>query len=80
MLRASYTQAGPLLGPGIRRILFRYGSMRAVFIEEVPEGLWVTYQLITDETRTIIIPARLILDDKYEEIEERLTHYLGRLP
>lgn len=54
--------------------------MRAVFIEEVPEGLWVTYQLITDETRTIIIPARLILDDKYEEIEERLTHYLGRLP
>lgn len=71
-----------LLMPGIRAALFRYGSMREVTFYPHPtdRALCVRYTLITDESRTIEIPRQLFAEGHYEEIIERVTHYLGALP
>lgn len=71
-----------LLIPGIRKEMFRYGSMKEVYFapDRFGRSMDVTYVLITGESRTITLPVTLFMDDKYDEIMERLTRHLGRLP
>lgn len=79
---APYSTAAALLAPGIKRELFRYGSMRDVEVFSSPfiNSLVVKYTLITGESRRVEIPAQLWLDEDYIEIMRRLTEHLGRLP
>lgn len=75
--------AGVLFAPAIRKLLFRYGSMKEVYVEVDPfvfNAFRVRYVLVTGEERTIKVPRQLWIDEQYGEIMKLMTVHLGPLP
>lgn len=74
---------GELVLSHVRQLLFRYSSMRDVWLTvdgAVDGTVVVGYELITGERNFFGIPYRLYEEDSLNEIEEIIVRRLGRFP